>query len=407
MPFQETCVDEQKLRFIAEWLSGEWSMTGLCDRFGITRAWGHELVRRYRAGGYKGLQARSRAPHRHGRAMAQEAKSRILALRRARPSWGPKKLRAYLCRQHAAMAWPALSTIGDLLKREGLVEARRRQRRPIALTQPFGPVQASNDLWCIDFKGWFRTRDGRRCDPLTLSDAHSRFLLDCRIVAPSDDGVRPVVDRAFRAYGLPAAIRSDNGPPFASATAAAGLTRLAVHWIKLGIRLERIDPGQPQQNGRHERMHATLQLDGVLPPAANAATQQRRFNHFRQDFNTVRPHEALAFEVPASLYRPSPRGYPERIVEPQYAPHYAVRRVRSNGEIKWMGDTVFISEALVGEPVGIAEIETGDWIVRFADLPLGIINRNTRTLHRFTAARPGRREARKQTRKTVNDLSGP
>lgn len=406
MPFQETCVDEQKLRFITEWLSGEWSMTALSEQFGISRAWGHELARRYRADGYAGLQARSRAPRRHGRETAPAAKSQIVSLRRARPSWGPKKLRAYLRRQHPAMAWPAASTIGDLLKREGLVEARRRQRRPTPLTQPFGPVRAPNDLWCIDFKGWFRTRDGQRCDPLTLSDAHSRFLLDCRIVAPTDDGVRPVVDRAFRTYGLPAAIRSDNGSPFASATAAAGLTRLAVHWIKLGIRLERIDPGQPQQNGRHERMHATLQLDGVLPPAANAATQQRRFNRFRHDFNTLRPHEALAFEVPASLYWPSPRGYPARIAAPEYAPHYAVRRVRSNGEIKWMGETVFVSEALVGESVGIAEIETGDWIVRFADLPLGIIDRNTHALQRFAAARPGRRDAREQTRKTVNDLSG-
>jgi putative transposase len=407
MPFQETRVEDEKLRFIAEWLSGEWTLTALCHQFGISREWGRELVRRFQSGGYEGLRARSRAPHCHGRATREEVAVEIVRLRRKRPSWGPKKLRAYLVRHHPEMAWPAASTIGDLLKREGLVKERRRHRRPVPVTQPFAPVRGPNDLWCIDFKGWFRTADGQRCDPLTLTDAYSRFLLDCRIVAATTEGVEPVVERAFREHGLPLAIRSDNGPPFASSSAPAGLTRLAVRWIKLGIHLERIDPGAPEQNGRHERMHGTLQMEGVCPPAVSPAAQQRRFNRFRLDFNSQRPHEALAFEVPASLYQDSPRPYPSRIPEPEYAAHALVRRVRPNGEIKWMGDSIFISEALSGEPVGITEMESGDWFVRFADLPIGIIDRATRKLRRFTAARPGRRKAqREQTWKPANYLSG-
>lgn len=257
MPFKETCVEDEKLRFIAECLKGETTMSERCEAFGISREWGYELVRRYRCDGPSGLRPRSRAPHRCGQAMSEAVALAIMALRRERPYWGPKKLRAVLAQRHPEIGWPAASTIGDLLRREGLSEPRRRRRRAQPLTRPFAPVCRPNDLWCIDFKGWFRTADGRRCDPLTISDAESRFLIECRIVAPTAEGVRPVVDAALREHGLPLAIRSDNGPPFAS-TGAGGLTALAIHWIKLGIRLERILPGQPQQNGRHERMHGTL-----------------------------------------------------------------------------------------------------------------------------------------------------
>jgi transposase InsO family protein len=408
MPFKETCVLEEAFCFVTAYLTGEESMSSLCLRFGISRQWGYELVRRYEAEGIVGLEPRSRAPHRPGRAMADEIAEALIALRCEHSKWGPKKLRAILERRAPETVWPASSTIGDLLRREGLSGSRWRRRRRLPLrSRPFAPVQAPNDLWCIDFKGWFCTDDGARCDPLTLSDADSRFLFVCRDVEPTRKGVDPVIDAAFREHGLPLAIRSDNGPPFAG-NGAGGLSRLAVKWLKLGIRLERIAPGAPYQNGRHERMHGTLKEETAKPPAETLAEQQRRFDRFRYEYNEVRPHEALGQETPASQYWPSPRRYPKRIEEPSYDAEHAVRRVRSNGEIRWDGELIFVSETLVGEPVGVAETESGDWIVRFAAHPVGLIDRRTRKLRPFAPARPGRRKAaREQTRKTVNDVSGP
>jgi len=307
MPWKETCAMDEKMSFIVGRLKGDLTMTELCEQFGISRDTGYELWRRYQAQGPTGLKPLSRAPHRPGQAMACEIAEAIIALRLERPSWGPKKLRAVLQRRSPAIVWPAPSTMGDLLRREGLSQPRRRQRRPVPLTRPFLPVCEPNDRWCIDFKGWFRTTDGQRCDPLTLTDAYSRFLIECRIVPPTTEGVWPLVERAFRELGLPRAIRSDNGVPFACTTSAGGLTRLSVHWVKLGIELERIEPGKPQQNGRHERMHGTLKAETSRPPAASPAEQQARFEHFRQDFNHVRPHEALDQNPPASCYSPSPR----------------------------------------------------------------------------------------------------
>jgi transposase InsO family protein len=407
MPWKETCAMDEKMSFIVGRLKGDLTMTELCEQFGISRDTGYELWRRYQAQGPTGLKPLSRAPHRPGQAMACEIAEAIIALRLERPSWGPKKLRAVLQRRSPAIVWPAPSTMGDLLRREGLSKPRRRQRRPVPLTRPFLPVCEPNDRWCIDFKGWFRTTDGQRCDPLTLTDAYSRFLIECRIVPPTTEGVWPLVERAFRELGLPRAIRSDNGVPFACTTSAGGLTRLSVHWVKLGIELERIEPGKPQQNGRHERMHGTLKAETSRPPAASPVEQQARFEHFRQDFNYVRPHEALDQNPPASCYSPSPRPYPARVEDPWYDADHAVRRVRSNGEIKWGGDFIFVSEALIGELVGIAETEQGDWIVRFADIDLGLIDRRTKKLRRFQAGRPARLEAQpEQTGETVRHVAG-
>ena len=406
MPFRETGVEEETMRFIAACLKNEATMTERCAAFGISREWGYELLKRFRAKGPAGLVPHSKAPHRHGQAMPAAVAAAILGLRCERPSWGPKKLRAVLAEQAPEVDWPAHSTIGDLLRREGLSQPRKRRRTPVPVTQPFAPVRGPNDLWCIDFKGWFRTRDGKRCDPLTLTDADSRFLLACRIVEPTTEGVSPVVERALREHGLPLAIRSDNGPPFAS-TGAGGLTTLAVHWVKLGIRLERTDPGSPQQNGRHERMHATLKEETANPPAETPVVQQAAFDRFQHTFNQVRPHEALGQKTPASRYTPSPRAYPDRIEKPTYDAEHAVRRVRSNGAIKWGGELVFISEALIGEPVGVAETLSGDWIVRFADVRLGHIDRRTKKLRHFAPARPGRRKMHHEHQEnTVNDVSG-
>ena len=381
-------------------------MTALCERYGISRKTGYKWLERYRGDPEHGLVDRSRAPHRVGHELDEAVVSAILALRRRRPHWGPRKLRAVLEHDDPQQGWPAPSTIGDLLRREGLSQPRRRQRRALPVTQPFLSVTAPNDGWCADFKGWFRTADGQRCDPLTISDAYSRFLIGCRIVAPTGEAVRPRFERAFRALGLPRAMRTDNGPPFAS-QGAGGLSRLSVEWVKLGIKLERIEPGEPQQNGRHERFHRTLKAEPSCPPASCAKTQQGRFDRFRRRYNEERPHEALGQTPPAAHYTASPRPYPERVEDPWYDADHAVRRVRSKGEIKWGGEYIFISESLVGEIVGIAETDSGNWIVRFADIDLGLIDPSTKKLRRFTAARPGRREAqRERTGKTVTHVPG-
>ena len=396
---------DEKLSFVAECLRGDLPMVALCADYGISRKTGYKWLGRYRALGPEGLVDRSRAPRRHGRSMAPEVADAIVALRRERPHWGPRKLRAVLMRDRPDIAWPAASTMGDLLRAEGLVGSRRRRRRLAAPGRALRPARGPNEVWCIDFKGWFRTGDGARCDPLTVTDAYSRYLLACEIVPPRTAEVGAAVADLFARHGLPETIRSDNGPPFAG-TGAGGLSRLSVGWVKAGIAVERIDPGRPQQNGRHERMHRTLKAETTRPPAASPACQQARFDRFREDFNVNRPHEALGQRPPAAFYAPSPRPCPDRLEEPWYDAFHAVRRVRRDGSIKWGGELVFVSEPLAGEPVGIAETDSGHWIVRFADIDLGIIDRRTKKLHGFRAARPGRAEA-ERTRNTVTHLSGP
>ena len=326
------------------------------------------------------MRERSHAPLQHGQAQDVAVVQAMLALRERRPRWGPKKLRVKLGEVHPELPVPAASTIGDWLRREGLVGRSRRRRRCPAYTKPFATVTAANEVWCTDFKGWFRAGDGRRCDPFTLSDAHSRYLLRCRaVVRPDEENVRPIFEAAFKEHGLPRAIRSDNGPPFASA-GVCGLSRLAVWWIKLGIRPERIVAGKPQQNGRHERVHRTLGEETAMPPAANWPAQQQRFDQFRAVYNNQRPHEALGQRTPAALYAPSPRPYPDRIDDPSYSGDVAVRRVRSTGQINWAGELVFVGEALIGEPVGVVETQGGDWLVRYADVDLGYIHPQRRRL---------------------------
>ncbi|MGH7176911.1 MAG: integrase core domain-containing protein [Tepidisphaeraceae bacterium] len=378
---------DQRVAFIADWLRDDWTMTELAARYAISRKTGYKWVDRYAADPEHGLAERSRAPMAHGRAMADAVRDAVLALRRGHPHWGPKKLRAILMERQPHDRWPAASTMGDLLRRAGVSQPRRRTRYVLPLTQPLAAAQAPNDVWTADFKGWFRTADQRRCDPLTVADAWSRFVLCCRIVAPSERGVRPWFERTFREYGLPRALRTDNGSPFAT-TGAGRLSHLAVWWLKLGIQLDRIDPGHPEQNGRHERFHLTLQQETTTPPAATPRQQQQRFDRMRREFNTERPHEALAQQPPARHYIASPRPYPGRLEEPWYDATHQVRRVKQTGQIKWYGEMVFVSEAVRGETVGLAETACGDWTVRFMHVELGRIDRQTR---RFTPAWHGRR----------------
>jgi putative transposase len=405
VPWKVSNVWDERVRFVAAALRADVSHASVCGAFGVSRETGYKWLCRYHSGGWEALRDGSRVRHSQSHAMGPEIAAAVLALRRSRPSWGPKKLRAYLVGSRPELTWPAASTIGDLLRREGLVEARRGRRRlELPARTPFAEATAANDLWCIDFKGWFRTLDGRRCDPLTVSDAVSRYLLGCEIVEPTTEGVAPVCERLLREHGLPKALRMDNGPPFASA-GAGGLTRLAVGWIKLGIRLERIEPGCPQQNGRHERMHRTLKAETSRPPAHSPAEQQARFDRFREVFNEERPHEALGQATPASRYSSPGRPYPERIEEPWYDADHEVRRVRPDGTIKWRGEHVFICEALAGEPVGLAAHEEGGWTVRFADIPLGQITAEGHNFRRFVAPRPGRHKAA-NTRESVNHVPG-
>jgi transposase InsO family protein len=277
-------------------------------------------------------------------------------------------------REEPEIAWPAASTIGGILKRAGLVSPMKRRRRRLDQQRPCTAVTGANDEWSTDFKGWFRTRDQQRVDPLTVADSHSRFLIELRIVAPTIEGVRPCFERAFREHGLPLAIRCDNGSPFGS-RGAGGLTKLSAWWMKLGIAPHFIHPSSPQENGRHERMHRTLKAQTSAPPADNAPEQQARFDVFRRHYNEERPHEALAQRPPAEAYTRSPRDMPPRAEDPWYDADHQVRRVRSTGAIKWKGEFVFISEALIDELVGVAELETGDHVVRFCDLDVGLINR--------------------------------
>jgi putative transposase len=376
MPWKDTCLMDQRHAFLADWVHDEWTMTELAARYGISRKTAYKWVDRYADDPTQDLSDRSRAPHAHGRATSAAVRAAVLALRRAHPHRGPKKLAAMLAARAPEQVWPAPSTIGDLLRREGLSQPARRRRYLVPLTQPLAAAQGPNDVWTADFKGWFRTADGTRCDPLTVADAYSRFVLCCRIVPPSARGVRPWFERTFRTYGLPRVLRTDNGTPFAT-RGPGRLSQLAVWWLKLGITLDRIAPGHPEQNGRHERFHLTLQQDTLAPPAVTHGQQQRRFDRMCQDFNTDRPHEALGQQPPARHYVASPRPYPTRLEDPWYDATHQVRRVKHTGQIKWQGRQVFISEAVRGELVGLAETASGDWTVRFMHVELGRIERQT------------------------------
>ena len=389
MPWQETRVMDERMAFIVDWQREEYGMAELCRRYGVSRKTGYKLRDRFMAEGMAGLGDRSRAPHHHPNAVPALVEEAVLAVRWAHPSWGPKKIRAWLRARDGETPWPVESTIARLLDRHGLVARRRRRRRVAPSAVALNPCVAANDVWGVDFKGWFRTGDGRRCDPLSLSDLASRYVLRLQALAATDgDHVWPILDAAFREFGPPKVMRSDNGPPFAS-LGAGGLSRLSVRLIKVGVVPERIAPGKPQQNGRHERLHRTVKEDTASPPAADLRAQQRRFDRFRHVFNEERPHEALGQTPPAAHYDPPPRPYGGRAREPEYDTAHLVRRVRRNGEIKWRGRLVFIAEALIGEPIGLEEIADGCWAVRYAHVPLGTLDAKGCFVRLKPGARPG------------------
>jgi len=372
MPWDERTRMDQRVRFIAALESCAYTMTELCREFGISRKTGYKWAQRYAQEDVDGLKDRSRAPWRCPHRTASRCERALVEHRRKHPLWGPRKLLRVLALRHPEWPWPAPSTAGAILKRHGLVEPRRRRRRVPPPAKPVVEADQPNDLWTADFKGEFRLGDRRLCHPLTVADRMSRYLLGCegrRSVALSE--ARPVFERLFAEYGLPSKILTDGGVPFAASTSPRRLSRLSVWWIQLGIEPVLIEPGHPEQNGAHERMHRTLKAATARPPASCMEAQQRTFDRFRREYNDERPHEGLAMRTPSELYTPSARAYPRQIPQVDYPGYYEVRKVRARGTIKWRGRVMYVSKALGGERVGFEPTDDGLWSICFGALLLG------------------------------------
>lgn len=392
MTWEETRPVEQREQFIKEWLKHELTVLQLCDRYGVSRKTGHKWIGRFKEYGRAGLEDRSRAPLHSPQAIEAPVVEYLLLARKRFPHWGPRKLLSWLETEEPSWSWPAASTVGDLLKRHGFVEPRRRRRKTPPMTQPFASCDRPNATWCADFKGHFALGDGSRCHPLTITDAFSRYLLRCKgLSRPTGVKARQVFESAFREFGLPARMRTDNGCPFAT-LGAGGLSPLAVWWVKLGIIPERILPGCPQQNGRHERMHRTLKAETTHPPGPSLRSQQRRFDAFIYEYNEQRPHEALGQATPSSVFEPSTRTYPKKIESPDYPAAFETRRVDFHGTMKWKGERLFLSESLAHEPVGVEQDDEGCWRVWYGPVYLGALVRGADAIQ---FVRP-RREPRKK-----------
>lgn len=374
MPWKETCAMNQRVQFVADWLSGDYTKRALCDGYGISRPTGDKWIKRYELFGVEGLNECSRAPHTHPNQVPDAIRQRILDTKLAHQSWGPKKVMDLLRMIDTEERWPADSTAGEILKRAGLVRPRRRRRRTAPYTEPFGACDRPNRVWSADFKGDFALAGKKRCYPLTISDNYSRYLLECRgLVRPTYKAVRPWFEWIFREMGLPDAIRTDNGVPFAS-LAAGGLSSLSKWFIQLGIRPERIRPGRPDQNGRHERMHRSLKAAAVEPGRYMLSEQQQRFDAFMHEYNNLRSHESLGRKTPASFYTPSERPYPVKLEPVRYDDAVTVRSVRHNGQIKWKGRLLYVSEVLAKEPIGLTQVDNDRWELRYSFHLLGHID---------------------------------
>jgi putative transposase len=389
MPWQGVTPVELRLEFARAYASGQYAMTELCDQYLISRKTGYKWMARYEADGRRGLADRSRRPHTSPRATDPALVVRLCEARRRHPTWSARKLTALLRRQDPTGAWPARSTGCDLLKAAGLVRARRRRRdRTHASPSPLAPITRPNEVWTTDFKGEFRTGDGRYCYPLTLRDGFSRYVLRCdALETKRSDVVRRQFERAFAAYGLPDRIRSDNGGPFA-ATGLTRLSHLSVWWIRLGIQPERIALGHPEQNGSHEQFHRVLKAETTRPPAATGAAQQQRFRRFCTEYNEERPHEALQDHPPASCYVASARAMPTQLPPIEYPGHMEVRRVSPIGQVSWGGRALYLTEVLGGQPVAFEEVDDGIWMLHFASIRLARFDERTRTLTAVSHAQP-------------------
>lgn len=379
MPWKEWKIMDQREQFVRDYLTGEYPKGVLCAVYGISRPTGDKWVARYHAHGVAGLADLSRRPHTQPHQTPAPLVAAIIALKHRHPSFGPKKIRDRLQAVAPEQAWPVDSTVGVILHRAGLVRPRRLRRRVPADPHRLSQGTEAAPTWSADFKGDFRLGNGARCYPLTVLDHASRYLLGCQgLPQPTTAAVQPWLTGLFQEYGLPTTIRTDNGPSFAS-SALGGLSRLAAWWVRLGIRPERIRPGTPSENGCHERMHRALKA-AVGPPAATWAAQQRRFAAFVQEYNWARSHEALGRRTPGSVYQPSSRPYPAKLPPIEYGATTQVRRVRHNGEIRWRGSLLYLSEVLAQEPVGFTPIGKTMWAVHYSFHRLGTWDERTRTL---------------------------
>lgn len=381
MPWRECSVMEERLRFVARLLEGE-GMSEVCREFGISRKTGYKIFNRYKDDGLDALTDRSRRPVRYANQLPVPIERLIVATKRDKPHWGARKIRELLVRKLAGdVRIPAKSTVHAVLDRHGLVsQARKRRKANKAMGTPLSQAVEPNDLWCADFKGEFKTGDGRYCYPLTVTDQASRYLLLSEALESTKE--IPAIEafvRLFRERGMPAAIRSDNGLPFASPNGLYNLSKLSVFWLRLGIALERIEPGNPQQNGRHERMHRTLKQETARPPGMNALQQQARFDEFISEFNEERPHEALEMRTPAEVYTPSPRPY-QGLPELAYPFHDRDILVTACGRICMARKKINVSTVLAGQKLGIKEVDDGIWLISFMHYDLGYIDLEQRTL---------------------------
>lgn len=389
MPWRVESVMDARNRFIDAYLRGESTMTALCAEHGISRDNGYKWVRRYDAEGRKGLADRSRVPLSFPHATDEQTVELVVQTRKEFPNWGPRKLKIYLERLHKRRHFPAASTIGRILSERGLSSPQAREKKTPPYGAPLQDYARPNRIWCADFKGSMKLRHDHQCTPLTISDGYSRYLLRCVGMKKMGFGdVKPHFESAFSEFGMPDIIRTDNGPPFAS-RAPGGLSKLSIWWIKLGIAPERITPGRPTQNGRHERIHRTLNLETGHLPRVDFATQQRRFDRFMHVYNDLRPHESLGGLCPKDVYKKSSRRYPCPLNEPVYGPNYEVRKVISGGEINWKGAKVFISESLETQELGIRWHEQERlWLVEFGDVLVGRLNQEGRFKRSDTTKKP-------------------
>ena len=372
----ETNPVEERRAFVRDHESGQWSMTELCQRYRITRPTGYLWIDRYEQYGAAGLVERSRAPRACPHRTPRELERRILALRE-KYGWGAKKLLQVLGKRESDIAWPARSTVNAILERHGKLRRNRRHRRWAHPGAAPLQTQRANQVWPADFKGQFKTRDGRYCYPLTVTDHYSRKLLLCRgLPSVRTDGAKPAFRRLFRQVGLPEAIRTDNGAPFAS-TGIHGLCELNVWWMRLGIVHQRIRPSSPQENGQHERMHKDLKRETTRPAAASLEGQQGRFDRFQRRYNDERPHDGIDGDLPSERWKPSPRSYPEHIAAPEYPSHLEVRRVSAAGTFRLKARQPFLSNALADEHVGLEEVGDGIWNIVYYSTLLGRIDERT------------------------------
>jgi putative transposase len=363
--------------FVEQAMSGRYPVAALCNAYGISEKTGHKWLNRFKEEGRPGLSDRSRAPHDTPHKISSDVRREVLALREKHPTWGPKKLRVVLRRRVPEKHWPAASSIGELLRREGHAHPQRRKNTGAELPIDAGltVARAPNDVWSTDFKGQFRLRNGDLCYPLTAQDAFSRFIIGTTALSSTASlPVEIVFTRHFQEYGLPLVIRSDNGVPFASPSAIGRLSKLSVWWIRLGVRPERIEPGEPQQNGRHERMHKTLKADATRPPSSSLGEQQLRFDKFRREFNDQRPHESLGQETPASRYTASTRELPSYLPELNCPAHFEVRAVSQSGAINFRARRFQVSTALANQELGLEETDDDLWTVSFGPLVLGTLH---------------------------------